>query len=166
MPTAKKQALDFTNVKEGGKFRKTRQVAGEYRATIMDVEDARKKDGGDPMWLWTIKCGPGIYPLYTAFDENQLWKIRNIFVAAGQTVAKKRLSVDPNKIVGKDIGVVLEDDDYDGKEQSSIAATIPLSDLTQDDESDEEGVDDEETVDEVSNPASEEDLDQLDVEEL
>lgn len=167
MAGAKAMPLDFTNTKDGGgNFRKIRQVAGEYRAKIVQVEDTKKKDGGDPMWLWTIKVGPGVYPYYTAFAENQLWKIRNLFVAAGIAVPKKRVNVNPNKIVGKDIGVILVDDDYDGKEQSSIDSVLPLSEISDDDSPAEPDEDEEETTEETADEDTGDDLESLDVDEL
>lgn len=182
MAEAKSVDLDFSNVKEGGKFRKVRQRAGDHRGRIMAVSTVKKKKDGKPQWEWVIKVGPGTYPYYTAFEENQLWKIRNLFVAAGKSVPKKRVRVNPNNIVGKDIGVILIDDDYDGKEQSSIDSVVPLSDISDttdlpDDDSDDEdedtpapAADDDDDEAEDSDTAApaddDEDLDSLDVEEL
>lgn len=136
MAKASVEQLDFSNVKDGGAFKKIHQPAGDYRAKIMSVADATKKDDKKvKMWLFTIKVGPGVYPYYcTRTAENQLWKIRNLFVAAGIAVPKKRVAVDPNKLVNRDIAVTLEDDDYEGKPQSSISSTFPLSELEEDDE--------------------------------
>jgi len=150
---AKAAQLDFTNVKEGGVFNKKRYPEGDYKGVILKVADANKKDDKKvKMWLFTIKVKSGTYPYYCTYTaENQLWKIRNLFVAAGMNVPKKRMSVDPNKVVGKAIGVTLEDDEYDGKEQSVVSATFPLSELegdADDDESDDDDSDDDEEEDE------------------
>lgn len=148
---AKKMQVDFTNVKDGGSFNKKHQMMGDYKATIAKVQDAKKKDGGAPMWLFTIKVGTGLYPYYCSFEENVLWKIRNLCVAAGLNVPKKRLQVDPNKLVGKAIGVTLEDEEYEGKMQSSVGAVFPTSELeetegaTSDDDDDDDDEDDEGT---------------------
>lgn len=144
------QVLDFTNVKDGGGlFKKTRQPEGDYRGKITKVATVAKKDDKKvKQWLFTIEVGKGIYPFYCGFEENVLWKIRNLFVAAGMTVPKKKLKIDPNKIVGKEIGVTLEDDEYNNKAQSSIAATFPTSELEDEDEEDEDEDEDEEDSDE------------------
>lgn len=135
-------ALDFTNVKEGGgNFNKKRQPEGDYKAKILKVQDSPAKGDGIMQWLFTLEVGTGVYPYYCKHQENQLWKIRNLFTAAGISIPKKRVNVDPNKVVGKVIGVTLEDDEYEGKLQSNIAATFPASEL--------EGDDDEDTEDEA-----------------
>jgi|SRR5882672_1947888 len=147
---ASAQRLDFTNVKEGGMmFNKRHQPAGDYKGKITKVQDAKSKKDDSKMWLFTIEVNGAAYPYYCTFAENQLWKIRNLFVAAGINVPKKQVQVDPTKVVGKSIGVTLEDDEYDGKMQSVVQATFPVSELDGDtDDDDEEGVDDEEEVDE------------------
>lgn len=148
--------LDFTNVKEGGNFNKKHQPAGDYRARIKSVVDAQKKDDKDvKMWLWTIEVGTGTYPYYTTRTaENQLWKIRNLWIAAGINVPKKRVALDPNKLVGKDIGVTLEDEEYEGKMQSSIASTFPTSELDGDAPADAEDEEETEEEDEAAEEAA------------
>lgn len=133
-------ALDFTNVKEGGgSFNKKRQPEGDYKAKVTKVVDAPSKKDNIMQWLFTIEVGSGSYPYYCKHQENQLWKIRNLLVAAGIQVPKKKVKVDPNMVVGKTIAVTLEDDEYDGKMQSNIAAIFPASELSGDvDDEDEE----------------------------
>ena len=157
MGSATKKALDFSNVKEGSAFRTKRQPEGEYRGVIKDVTDAPTKGDGTAQWCFVIQVGAGVYPYYTKLVENQLWKVRNIFVAAGKAVPKKRLQVDPNVLVGKAIGVVLEDDEYEKDDKtikrSAIAAVLPLSEITplndstgRDDDDDDDDDDEEEEV--------------------
>jgi len=150
-------ALDFTNVKEGGgSFNKKRQPEGDYRAKVVKVEDAPAKSDGVMQWLFTIEAGDGgKYPYYCKHVENQLWKIRNLFTAAGISIPKKRVNVDPNKVVGKVIGVTLEDDEYEGKLQSNIAATFPASELEGDDDEDTDAEEVEVDEDEVEEAEAE-----------
>lgn len=151
---AKAAQLNFTNVKEGGNFSKRHQPSGDYLGKVTKVADAKSKSDGTTMWLYTIEVNGASYPFYCKHQENQLWKIRNIFIAAGVNIPKKMVKVDPNKIVGKSIGVTLEDEEYEGKMQSVVQATFPTSELDEtvaagaDDEVD----DDDEEVDEA--PAS------------
>ena len=151
-----KAVMDFTNVKEGGgQFNKLHQRAGGYPAVVVKVQDAPSKKDDVMQWLFTIKVGAGQYPYYCKHVENQLWKVRNIFVAAGITIPKKRVKVDPNLVVGKKIGVILEDDEYDGKVQSNIQAIVPLAELDDigTDGDDDDDVDDAETEDNVEEEA-------------
>jgi hypothetical protein len=127
---ASEAVVDFTNVQDGGDtFNKKRQREGDYKATIKSVKDAPSKKDNINQWLFTIQVGSGTYPYYCKHQENQYWKIRNLLQAAGMNVPKKRVKVDPNKLVGRNIAVTLEDDEYDGKLQSNIAHTFALADL-------------------------------------
>jgi hypothetical protein len=134
VPGATKQTIDFTNVKEGGNFSKKHMPAGDYLAKITKVEDAVPKDKSDktPMWLFTIQLKntpSATYPYYCKLQENQLWKVRNLLVAAGINVPKKRVAVDPSRLVGKTIAVSLDDTEYNDKMQSEIGAVFSPSDL-------------------------------------
>lgn len=135
--TASKAAIDFTNVKEGGVHSKKRQPEGDYRAKVTKVVDAPAPDG-IKQWLFTIVVNGHTYPYYCKHQENQYWKIRNLLIAAGKVVPKKRVNVDPNVLVNKSIAVTLQDAEYEGKAQSEIAATFPLSELNDDDVPDED----------------------------
>jgi hypothetical protein len=146
---ATKKALDFTNVKEGGNFSKKAMPPGDYLAKVTKVEDAMPNDKEDktPMWLFTfqlVQTPSATYPYYCKLQENQLWKVRNLLVAAGLNVPKKKVGVDPNKLVGKTVAVSLDDTEYNGKAQSEIGAVFSASELDGD-----AGVDDVDDVDDV-----------------
>lgn len=156
MATAK--TVDMTNVKDGGgNFNKRRVPAGDYPARITKVVDAKAKGDGEFQWLFTIETDTGgTYPYYCKLVETQLWKIRNLCLAAGMAVPKKKLKLDPEKLVGKRIAVSLEDDEYDGKAQSVVQATFPLSELSSSgvaDDGDDDDDDDDGDDDEVEEPA-------------
>lgn len=131
--------VDFTNVKERSEFNKKRQPEGDYRGKILAVADSPTKEDKEPQWLWTIKVGSGVYPYYTKnADESQFWKIRALLIAAGKAVPKKRVKVNPNEIVGREIGVTLQDTEYNGRAQSEIGGVLPLSELDDSDAPDED----------------------------
>lgn len=135
--TATKQAVDFTNVKEMN-FVPRRVPAGEYRAKITKVEDhtsQSNKTGKADNWVFTIVLNAhsrNTYPYYCGFDEKQAWKIRNLCIAVGIAVPKKRIMVDPNKLVGKELGVLMDDDEYEGKLKSAVQAVFPTDELSSD----------------------------------
>lgn len=157
MAKASAAQFDFTNVKDGGNFNKKHQPSGDYLAKVTKVQDAKAKSDGTSMWLFTIQVKTGTYPYYCKHEANQLWKIRNLFVAAGINVPKKRVKIDPNKIVGKSIGVTLEDEEYEGKMQSQVAATFPTSELEGDEDDDELEEDEEENDEEDEGDDSDDD---------
>lgn len=159
--------LDFTNTREGGAaFNKKRVPAGDYLAKVTAVKDAPTKDTKEAQWLFTIelleKYTDRKYPYYCKLVENQLWKVRNLCLAAGFPVPKRKVKLDPNKLVGKTIGITLDDDEYEGKLQSTVTQTFPAAELDgdsggpDDEEVDEETEDDEE----VGEEAEEEEADE------
>lgn len=123
--------LDFSNVKDGGgKWNKRRQKAGDYLATVTDYEKGEAKSDGTTMWIYTIQVGDGTYAYYCKLQENQLWKVRNLFIAAGLTVPKEKLKVVPTDVVGKQIAVTLEDDEYEGRAQSTVENIYPAAEYS------------------------------------
>jgi hypothetical protein len=138
---ASAKALDFSNVKERGPVNPIHQPEGDYRGRVKAVNDIQMGTDKRDAWMFIIDVGKGSYPLRCGFNENELWKIRNLFVAAGIAVPKKRVKVDPTRVIGKEIGVTLEDHEYDGKMSSQVSATFPATEL--DEGTDGEPVDDE-----------------------
>lgn len=135
---ASAKAVDFSTVKDGGgAFSPRRVEAGDYSAKIVKVEDNESKKSGDFQYLFTFKLtkySQNSYPYYCKLQENQLWKLRNLLIAAGLNVPKKRMKLDPNKVVGRTVGVTMEDDEYEGKRKSVIAAVFSASELADSDE--------------------------------
>lgn len=130
------KTADFSGVKDRGAFNPRRVPEGDYAAIVTKVEDKPTKADGKFQWEFTIKLkkfSQNSYPYRCQLAENQLWKVRNLMVAGGINVPKKRVKIDPNKVVGKNIGVTMEDDEYerDGKTQykSEIAAVFPVAEL-------------------------------------
>ena len=161
------KTVDFSNVKDGGNFNRSRIPAGDYLAKIVKVEDAVSKKDDAFQFLFTIqiqKRPSSKFPYYCKLQENQLWKLRNLLIAAGKTVPKSKIKVDPNQIVGKLIGVTVEDDDYDDKEQSSISGVFPAAELAEsgDDDDESAGVeeadeDEDDNLDDLEDVSVEED---------
>lgn len=164
---ATKRAVDMTNVKEQGNFNPRHKAEGDYRAKIVKVDDHKSKSGGE-MWVFTIQLTEdqrATYGHYCGFDEKNAWKVRNLLIACGKKVPKKRVNVDPNSLVGKEIGVTLIDDEYEGKMKSTIDAVFPASDLHEDEDEDTPEVDDDEEETEDDTEDSDDDADEDDDEE-
>lgn len=160
----RKQILDFTNVKESSGINPKHRPAGDYRVKVTKVtEEPTKKDPKKLQWIFVMvptDMQSAAYPYYCQLEENTLWKIRNLLIACGIDVPKKRVNVDPSKLVGREIGVTLEDDEYEGKLKSVITAVFPASDLDDEGSSD---ADDDEVED---SDVSDEEMEELDVDEL
>ncbi|UOW93117.1 hypothetical protein SEA_NOSHOW_49 [Mycobacterium phage NoShow] len=146
---ATKKIIDFSNVKERGNFNPKNIEPGDYTAKITKVEETEAKDGED-MWVFTMELDDvprATYPYYCKLVDNQYWKVKTLFAAAGVDVGKRKVAVDPNKLVGKTIGVAMDDDEYEGRLKSVIAEVFPPDEVS--DAEDTEPEDDDLEEDEV-----------------
>jgi hypothetical protein len=170
---AKVLPLDMSNVADRTSDINPRRLKeGDYLARVTDVKDAESKKDGVAQWVFTIvpeEHRNAKYPYYCKLQENQLWKVRNILVAAGINVPKKKLKIDPNRVVGKLIAITLEDDEYEGKEKSTIAAIFPAAELQGGDEEapddDDEAADTDDDDEDTSPAASTDDEEDEDEDE-
>lgn len=144
--------VDFTSVKDSSGINPKQMPEGDYHATIKKVElVAKKSDPDAKQLLFTIgikESATASYPYYCGFEANVLWKLRNLMLAAGVKAPKKAFSFDAEKLVGKDLGVTLADDEYDGKMKSVIDACFPVTEL--------------EEVSATEEPDTDSDIDELD----
>ena len=134
--TATKKAaaeiIDFSNVKERGNFNPKHIEEGDYVAKITKVESTQAKDE-ENMWVFSIVLDEhprATYPYYCKLVENQFWKVKALFDAVGIRVGQRKVKVDPNKLVGKKIGVAMEDDEYEGRLKSVVGEVFPAEDVT------------------------------------
>lgn len=130
--TAKAKTLNFSNVKER-QYNAKHLPEGDYPALVKSVE-VDESENGNEMWVYTMEITRGkgkgaSYPERCVIVDKALWRLRRLFAAAGINIPKKKVNVDPNKVVGHEVGITLEDDEYDGKMRSVIAAVIPLSEV-------------------------------------
>ncbi len=165
--------IDMTDVKDRGNFNPQRVPAGDYKVIVKSVEDHVKQgEKTSTQWVFTLALAdrPRLtYPYYVNHtDAKFAWKVRNMCIAAGLAVPKKRVKVDPNKLVGKTIGVALDDDEYEGKKKSVVVATFPASEVTSSPKADTPASDDDEPddVDLGDDDAGDDDLDGVDLEEI
>lgn len=161
--TVTTKVVDFSNVKDVSGFNPKRVTSGDYAARVTAVADAPSKKDNVHQWLFTIKLtkhSQYSYRYYCKLQENQLWKLRNLFLAAGLNVPKKRTKIDPSKVVGKIIGVTMEDDEYEGRPQSVVASVFPASEL---DDADVEPTSDDDDGDDVSDDDGDDAADEVDL---
>lgn len=121
-----KITVDFSNVREGSTFSPRRLPEGSYLADIAKVEQ-KESSKGNPMLVYTIipvEHPTAVYPYYVVLADNQLWKLRALLLAAGKEVPKRKVTVDPESIVGRKIMIDLEDSEWEGREKSDIAGVF------------------------------------------
>lgn len=131
-----KRPIDFSGVKDGGGISPKRVPEGDYPLKIASVTDEISKNDNDMLvYILEIVGKRGYsYPYHCVLDTDSLWKLYNLIVATGKEVPKKRVSFDPNSIVGAEIGGTLVDDEYEGRPKSTIASVFPLEDLDEEEE--------------------------------
>lgn len=188
----KKIRLDFSKVEERSGYNSRQMPEGLYEAKVSGLEHRDAQDG-TAMLVYGLqptqrKYSTRNFPHFCKLQQNQLWKLRDLFVAAGETIPKKATQIDPEKIIGAKVVIEVGDGSGEYSDRSEVVTVYPLSaleDLTgdsdeydedeaeeeyddsddeeydEDDDSDEEYEDDDEDLDE-----DEEDDEELDDEEL
>lgn len=157
--------VDFTNVKESSGINPKRMPAGDYKAVITDITK-RESNAGNQMLEVIFQLSnhrSASYPYYVVLDEKSLWKLRNILLAVGAKVPKGAANIDVARLKGKEVGISLEDDEYEGRDKSTIDAVFEASEIDDDGggvEAEEE--DDEETTGDIDD-LDEDDLDEIDL---
>lgn len=141
--------VDFSDVKERSGFNPKHQEAGDYLLKITKAEIGKSK-GGDPqitISFQDVNLRSAVYPYYCPLSTNMLWKIRNVFIAAGQKVPKGKGRIDLDKILNKEVGATLGDDEYNNTLKSVIENLFHKDELEPvDAEEDDAPEDDEEDV--------------------
>jgi len=148
--------VDFSDVKESSGINPKHQEEGDYLLRIISADQKKTKDG-DPMVLFLLQdvnLRGAVYPYYCPLTPKMLWKIRNLFIAAGQAVPKAKGKLDLNKVTGKEVGVTLADDEYEGRMRSTIDAVFHKDEL--------EPTDD---IDDVEDEVEDEEIEEDEVEE-
>ena len=121
-----KITVDFSNVREGSTFSPRRLPEGPYLADVTKVEQ-KESSKGNPMLVFTVipvEHPTAVYPYYVVLADNQLWKLRALLVAAGKEVPNRKVTIDPESIVGKKIMIDLEDAEWEGREKSEIVGVF------------------------------------------
>lgn len=186
----KKVRLDFSKTEERSGWNSKHMPEGIHKFKIASVEDSEAPDG-TPMWIFALvptedRFKTRRFPFYCKLQQNQLWKVRDLFVAAGVPVPKKAVTLDPNKVVGKFIAGEVGDGTGQYADRSEVNGTYGLELLEDDadagdapddedeeyegdeeaDEAEDEEEGDEEEYEEDEEEEEEEDLEALTLPEL
>lgn len=164
MALPNKIVVDFTNTKDRSGVNPIHQDPGDYRGVLKSVEHTIAQTENKTKQLVYI-IGDADRPSATyryncPLTENSLWKIRNLLIAAGIEVPKKRLNIAAiaERILGREIGMALDDDEYQGRLRSQVVNVFPVKDLPDDEstpadvEDEDEDEDDDDEVEEEPTP--------------
>lgn len=169
-------SVDFSKVearREGG-GKAVHVPEGDYLVQVVGCEQRHKKDDETSKYLsWRLKIirpekyasKSGVIYFTTSLKEEALWNLRNFLEDLGLKVPSSSVKIPIAKIVENKmvLGVTLEDDEYNEKVKSSVAATFKKSEFEDTGEEEEEEESEEE---ETESESDDEDLEELDVEDL
>ena len=149
----KKITLDFSKVEERSGWNSKEMPEGlhEFKVELVDLKDA---NDGTAMWTYGLrptnpKYKTRLFPYYCKHQQNQLFKLRDLFTAAGIPVPKKRTGLDPDAPVGKIIAAEVSDATGQYAGRSEIDGVYDRSIIDDDDRvDDEDDVEDEEAEEE------------------
>lgn len=138
---AKKIKIDFTNTKERSSFNTKHVPSGLYKAKVTAVLEKEAGDGV-PMLVYTFvledkRYADRRFPYYCKLQQNQLWKLRDLLIAAGMSVPRKSVQIDPERIVNKTVVISLVDDSYNGIVRSTVD-NVYAADILDDEEANSE----------------------------
>lgn len=118
---------DFTQYKDrfGGYV-----APGRYLATIEDAEGDQSKAGNDMVVLTLRIRTPGDFQNTVLIDrltltEKALFRVVNFLeVLTGKPVPRKAMTLDTDKWLGRQIGIEVEDREYNGRTSSNVTTYL------------------------------------------
>lgn len=161
--------IPFDEMEEGmGRFR---VPEGDYKFKIAAVKQAVSENSGNSMIVVDFqglegkvkgRKVRGYFPL----TKKALWKLRDLLTAVGMEVPRAAVNLKLKSLIGKELGVTLSDDEYEGKISSKPTDFIDLETLESggvedEDEDDEDDEEDSDTDDEDED----EDIEDLDLDD-
>lgn len=115
--------LDFTSV-EKSSYNTRQMPAGLYEARITEVVQKSAQDGTDMLVYTFAPTHPQYrgrrFPFYCKLSSKQLWKLRDLLVATGESIPKRAVRVQPEKIVNRLLCIEVSDDTYGGTVRSTV----------------------------------------------
>ncbi len=172
MPTPTKLTVDFSGVgdrREGGKSAHVPE--GDYLLKVAGVELKSKKDDETSKYLsWRFViakpekyANAGSIWTNTTLKPDGLWSLRNLLDDMGINVPKSAVALPLQTIAksGRLVGATLEDEEYNGKVKSVIAATFKKEQYESTGSTDDEDEEESDTEDSEEETAEELDLDDI-----
>lgn len=124
--------LDFTNVESGGKC-----PDGQYKATVKEIsQETSDNSGSDYLKVKLEASNDSTLFTNLSLQPQALWKMRDFLEACGRDVPKKAVDIDLDDIIGDELGVIVENETYQGKRRPNVVGFM-LADEVDESENDE-----------------------------
>lgn len=165
-------SVDGTKMEGGGG--RIRLKEGDYPVKVVKSELGESQAGNTMITLtyeFTKEAGSKAQGKTIkdrfALTENALWRLRNFLEAIGKEPPKKVFKLNIDGLVGEELAVTLEDEEYENKMYSKVSDYISMDDFNSDeeDEDEDEDEDDEDESDEDDDDEDEDDEDEDDDDE-
>ena len=106
---------------------------GTYKVRCVEVEQSVSQSG-NPMFIWTFTIVEGDqagkdFKLWTALTPAAMWKVGEVVQALGIGQTGQVVKFKRSDVLNRECGAVIEMQEYNGNERSSISKVISLSDL-------------------------------------
>lgn len=124
--------LDFSTVSDD----KATVPQGKY---VAKVESITQEDGksGYAYLKWELKIvkgtAKGLHVNHiTSLKPSAMFNLRNTLTACGVNVPKSAVSLDTRKLIGKTLGIEVEDREYEGNVYPNVKKTFPADEYSAD----------------------------------
>lgn len=154
--------VDGAKLTSGGR---ARLPEGDYKAKITAIKSGESQAGNSQIIVtFTISEGPmkgKELRDYITLTEKAMWRLGNLLEALEIKWPKKVFNLPFEKLIGKELGITVYDDEYNGRVSSKVGDYLDEStiDGILEGETDEES-EDEEDVEEESDDEDEDDDDE------
>lgn len=152
--TPESYKVDFTGVESGGR---PRYPEGDYIATIKSIVPGTKGDEDKPILKVTFEISEGKFEGQTVREDyfitpKALFRLKGLLEAINVKVPSKVVNLPLKKMIGKEVGITLTDDEYNNRKYSEVSDTVDAEVVRSggvDDDEDEDVLEDEEDLDEM-----------------
>lgn len=120
--------VDFRDAQSGGS---RRYPEADYKVKVAKAERSKSQQGNSQIKVTFEFIEPEKYEGKTLIDYLTLtrkaaWRIGNLFDAVGIKWSQKVMEFKTGKLVGKELGITLADDTYNGRVRSKVADYLDL----------------------------------------
>lgn len=130
-PVKETYSLDFTGV-DVGRRRGLRLPPGDYVVKIKAVRESKTKESEIPQFNWTYVLLAGPSKGKELFDRTMIkgggvFKLRTLMLACGVAApARAKVKFSPKQLIGKVIGITVDDNEYNGTTTSQVVDYFPV----------------------------------------
>lgn len=163
--------IDLRDAESGGK---RRFPEGDYKVKVSKAERTTSQNGTSQIKVTFEMLEPEKFEGqtlndYLALTRKAAWRIGNLFDAVGIKWSQKVMEFNTGKLIGKELGITLTDNTWNGKITSKVADYLDTETidgiLSGEDIEDEEDASESEESEESEEGDEEEDLEEFDEDE-